>query len=155
MRILDEKQLSVVWSWGQAERLELTQRFRENLGRLRQLVGQDSGRETVLSASDLEGLANELQEAGQLMEESRQRCFALSESLHVLAGGDETERRQRAAHLQAMKQAVGRPVELRNSGNRVFEGRPLVLEAIRGIDGVVRSGEERWQISLFKLRARA
>ncbi len=151
MRILRESDLKVLWSWGDTERDELQRTFQENLVALLQTVRQRLAGSHPLPPQDLETLAREVQEAGDLLHQGMQNCFALAGIFYVLAAPDPAERTRRQATLNRLKQHLGKPVRVTRTSLAELKNRTLILEEIHGIKAVLFDGEDRWETPLDRL----
>jgi len=151
MRILDEQNLSVLWSWGQLEEDELSARFRTNLIHLLESVRTWMAKGTEMRTADLESLASELQDAAELLDECRTNCYDLAATLHTMAGEDEKECGQRRRHLRDLGKAVGKEVRLAETSVEELKDRKLILDEIRGIKGIVKDGNDYWVAPLDRI----
>lgn len=145
MRILDEKNLSVIWSWGQLERDELATRFQANLDKLLHSVHKWVQQENRVSGADLQGLAEELQDAADTLEACTARCYTMSRALNSLAEDDAATRKKRMQHLEALNAAIGKPVVLTRTSIEELRGKTLILERIKGTKAIVRDGDDYWE----------
>ncbi len=151
MRILDELNLGVVWSWGELEQKELATRFKANLATLLQSVKSWNENNDGEQRLDLDKLALELQEAGELLEECSSNCFALSSRVHTLGGANPEEQARRASHLKALERAIGKQVILTQTSRQELQGKTVILEQIRGTKGIVRNGSDFWETPLNRI----
>lgn len=152
MRILNEKTLSLLWSWGRSESEELALRFDGNLRDLLAVIRSRAQGSRPVPPEDLARLADELYAAGDLLLKSARNAFEAAAEAHVLAGGAPAECENRRRHLESMKAAVGKTVVLRRTSVKELRNKPLLLVEVRGQRGVLQDGTDRWEASLDRLQ---
>lgn len=148
MKIVDEKSLQMLWSWGDVERNEFDYRFKAALLALLRMVQRSGASSEGMSEQRIAGLATELQEAGKVLEECAVNCMTLASTLKSEAGNATDEDRRVLERLEA---TVGSEVMLSRTHVDELQGVALVLDEIRGTNGVVRQGEDYWQTPLNRL----
>lgn len=152
MRILNEKTLSLLWSWGRSDSEDLSRRFDGNLQELLEVARARSESGRPLPPEDLDRLADELHSAGDQLLACAQNALAAAAEAYVLAGGTAAERNRRRQHLEAMRAAIGQTVILRRTSVKELRNKPLLLVDIRGARGVLQDGDSRWEASLDRLQ---
>ncbi len=145
MRILNEKHLSLIWSWDDIEKNELAVKYQTNLERLVSAIQDRIGRNEAPPPEDLKDLAAELQQAGELLHQSMQNSFSAAQTLHALAGATPAEQADRRKFIERMKKHIGKPVVLKQTSVDAIRGKQLILEEIRGIKGILRDGDQMWE----------
>lgn len=145
MRIVNEKQLGLVWNWDEQERKALAQKYQANLERLIYAVHErvDAGKGPA--PEDLRALAGELQQAGEMLAESMQNCFDAATTIYTMAGSTPAERQERGQFLAQIQAHKGQTVILRQTSVPELEGKQLRLDELRGIKGILRDGDDRWE----------
>ena len=145
MRIVNEKYLALIWNWDESERANLEHKYQTNLERLVFAVQEKLEGGHPPPADAMIDLANELQEAGELLRQSAENCFAVGRSIYGASAGSDTARAQRMEKLEAVERHVGRQVVLSQTSAPEIEGRTLVLHEVRGIKAVLRDGDNFWE----------
>jgi len=151
MRIIREKDLQVLWSWGDSEREHLERTFQQNLVDLLNTVRARQATSRPFSREELQELAEELQQAGELLEQGMLNCFALAAILYTMAGGSAADQRKRQELLQRFRQQIGKKVRVVRTSVAELKNRVLTLEAVHGFKGVLRDGGERWETPIDRL----
>jgi hypothetical protein len=145
MRIVNEKYLALIWNWDEAERGNLEHKYQTNLERLAYAIQERLEAGTPPPPEALRDLAAELQEAGELLEQSAQNCFAVARSIYAAAAPSEAERSERMASVEAVENHVGKPVVLSQTSAPELQGRQLILHEVRGTKAVLRDGDSYWE----------
>jgi len=148
MRILNEKDLTPFWSWGQPETEDLTNRFQTNLKGLVAVIQARMNSDRPLPPDDLLKLADELYAAGELLAKGMENCFAAAAAVSVSAANTKSERDRRQEHIDKLKAAVGHTVTLRRTSVRRLQGKRLLLEAVRGHRALLCDGEDHWETNV-------
>lgn len=145
MRILNEKHLSLIWSWDDIEKNELVVKYQTNLDRLVAAIQDRINRNENPPPEDLKDLAAELQQAGEMLQQSMQNCLNAAQTLYSLAGATTAEQAERRKFIERMKKHIGKPVVLKQTNVESIRGKQLILEDIRGIKGILRDGDQVWE----------
>lgn len=145
MRIVNEKYLALIWNWDESEKGNLEHKFQTNLERLVYAIQERIEAGQPPPPDDLIDLANELQEAGELLRQSAENCFAVGRSVYASAAGSEAARARRLEAVEAVENHLGKHVILSQTSAPEIEGRPLILHEIRGIKAILRDGDNFWE----------
>ncbi len=145
MRILNEKYLSLVWSWDDVEKNGLALKYGTNLERLLFAIQERFNHGEPPPPEDLKELAGELQQAGELLSQSMQNCFEAGRALYGLAAPTPAAQNERKDLIARLKNHIGKPVILKQTHIAEIRGKVMILEEIRGIKAIVRDGEQRWE----------
>lgn len=151
MRIIREKDLQVLWSWGDSERDHLERTFQQNLVDLLNTVRARQASSRPFSREELQELAEEVQQAGELLEQGMVNCFALAALFYIMAGGSAAEQRKRQELVDRFRRQVGKKVRVVHTSVAELKDRVLTLEAVHGFKGLLRDGEDRWETPLDRL----
>lgn len=162
MRILDEKNLSILWSWGKVEEDEMSTRFDENLKALFSFVEKLKKDANAFNPDDIKALAEEIQEVSSILAKSSANCTDLCDKLRVLCG----EKKQAAPlgespaeakslsdtkQFKVMQKYVGKRVIVTRTSLKHLQNKTVILEEVRGTKGIIRDGEDYWETPLSHL----
>ncbi len=145
MRILREKDLQVLWSWGRNERDHLVRTYQNNLVELLKTVQARAQSTDPLPAEEVDALAREIQEAGEILEQGMNTCFALAGILYVMGGKDSEAQTQRQENLTRLASKKGEKVRVVRTSVRELLGRELLLEDVHGFKAVLWDGDGHWE----------
>ncbi|OPZ26701.1 MAG: hypothetical protein BWZ02_01916 [Lentisphaerae bacterium ADurb.BinA184] len=145
MRIVNEKHLALVWNWDETEKGGLERKYRSHLEQLLFAIQDRIDRNRQPAVQDLRDLANELQQAGETLQECMQNCYDAAATVYALAAPTPEERERRREFLRQIGEHVGKPVVLKQTSVAEVEGKPLTLEEIRGIKGILRDEAGLWE----------
>lgn len=145
MRIVNEKYLSLVWSWDEYEKNGLATKYQANLDRLVDALEKRIAAGQPPAEDDVRRLAGELQEAGELLEQSMRRCLDAAGHIYEFAGRTPEDRAERAERFEQLRNHVGKPVVLTQSSAPELVGKHLILEEVNGIKGILRHGDDLWE----------
>ncbi len=145
MRIVNEKYLALIWNWNEAEKGNLEHKYQTNLERLAYAIQERLDAGQAPSPEALKELAAELQEAGELLRQSAENCYAVARSVYASAAGDDVERAQCLEKMAAVERHVGKPVVLSQASDGEIVGRQLILCDVRGTKAILRDGDSFWE----------
>lgn len=151
MRIFRESDLQVLWSWGETERGHLQRTFQSNLVELLKTVQTRARGSQPLPPGQIDELAREVQEAGELLEQGMNTCFALAGILYVMGGKDSEEQAQRQEHLNRLSLQKGERVRVVKTSIQELLDRKVLLEDIHGFKAVLWDGEGRWETPIDRI----
>ncbi len=151
MQILDERKLSVLWEWGDSERKLFTVKFKTNLLRCLKTINRRMAGGQPFGNDELDALAEEFRDAGDLLEESSWNCAALACALMSLAGGDETLGQSSTPSAKRLASAVGKEVVLTQTTIDDLKGQPVILEQINGNRALIRHKDDYWETAVDRL----
>lgn len=145
MRIVNEKYLALIWNWDEAERGNLEHRYQANLERLVYAIQErlEAGQPPPPQA--LKDLADDLQEAGELLAQSAQNCFAVARSIYASSAGSDEQRARQLEKIEEVEGHIGKPVILAQTSVPEIEGRQLILHEVRGLKAILRDGDSFWE----------
>lgn len=146
MKILDDRTLHVLWSWGELDKTELEHRFKTGLLALLQTVRSRGGENhPALEGKGTAALADELAEAGAILDECAANCMTMASTLRAESGRDEQRMPKR------LEKSLGQKVVLTHTNVKELQEGPLVLVDVEEENGVIGKGEEYWQTPLNRL----
>ncbi|NOY81059.1 MAG: hypothetical protein GXP31_08650 [Kiritimatiellaeota bacterium] len=145
MRILREKDLQILWSWGRNERDHLVRTYQSNLVELLKTVQARVQSSDPLPTEEVDALAREVQEAGEILEQGMSTCFALAGILYVMGGKDAEEQSRRQEYLSRLTSQKGEKVRVVRTSVRELLGRELLLEDVHGFKAVLWDGDGHWE----------
>lgn len=141
MRIVNEKYLSLIWNWDESEKSNLEHKFQTNLERLVYAIQEQMERGNAPSPDALKRLAGELQEAGELLQQSAENCLAVARNIYASTGDSAASPEK----IQSMQAHIGKPVILSQTSAPEIEGRQVILHEIRGIKAILKDGDNYWE----------
>ncbi|MDT8390050.1 MAG: hypothetical protein RRC34_06035 [Lentisphaeria bacterium] len=141
MRIVNEKYLALIWNWDDSEKGNLQHKFQTNLERLVYAVQERMETGDAPSPEALRSLAEELQEAGELLQQSAENCLAVARVMYTSTGDFAAN----PDKLQSIEAHIGKPVILSQTSAPEIEGRQLILHEIRGIKAILKDGDSFWE----------
>ena len=144
MRTVGEGDIEALWNWGEEQRHEIQKTFRANLSAVMSAIEARLKSRSPIPPEQLARLADELQEAGETLQEAMSNCFAAAGFVHLSAAGSVEERRRRARRLAGLQNSIGKLVLLRRTSVPQLRGRHVLLEEVRGLKAIVRLGNDRW-----------
>lgn len=146
MKILDDRTLHVLWSWGELDKTELEHRFKTGLLALLQTVRSRGGENhPALEGKGTAALADELAEAGAILDECAANCMTMASTLRAESGREERRMPKR------LEKSLGQKVVLTHTNVKELQEGPLVLADVEEENGVIGKGEEYWQTPLNRL----
>lgn len=146
MKILDDKSLQTLWSWSDLDRSELEHRFKTGLLALLNMIrSSGSGGHAALKGKGMAALADELAEAGAVLDECAANCMTLASTLRADAGQEDARMPRR------LEGAEGQKVVLSRTHVKELQEGPLVLEEVTDDGAVVGKGEDYWKTPLNRL----
>ncbi|MCF7854972.1 MAG: hypothetical protein K9N51_09255 [Candidatus Pacebacteria bacterium] len=145
MRIVNEKYLSLVWSWDTYEKNGLQTVYDANIRRLVEALRKRAETDQLPEEEDIRALASELQQAGELLEQSMNNCLNAAQEVYSFAAADNKERRKRAEMIEQLHEHIGKPVILTQTSVPDLEGKQLILEDVHGIKAILRDGDDLWE----------
>ncbi len=145
MRIVNEKHLSLLWSWDDYDKDILVRKYQDNLEQLVRAVVKRVNEGKAPAADDIRALAVELQEAGEILHQSVLNCFEAARAVYEQSGETDAEREQRHELFETLNNHIGKPVILSQTSIPELEGKHLILEEIQGVKGILRDGDNLWE----------
>ncbi len=145
MRIVNEKYLSLVWNWDEYEKNGIVTKYQGNLDRLVDALEKRVEAGKYPAEEDVRRLAGELQEAGELLEQSTQRCLTAAGRIYEFAARTSEDRAERAQRFEQLRNHIGKPVILSQTSAPELEGKQLILEDVNGVKGILRDGDDLWE----------
>ncbi|MFW5893707.1 MAG: hypothetical protein ACOCUY_01040 [Verrucomicrobiota bacterium] len=146
MKILDDRTLHVLWSWSELDKTELEHRFKTGLLALLKTVRSRGGeKHPALEGKGTAALADELAEAGAILDECAANCMTLASTLRAENGLDEQRIPKR------LEGSLGQKVVLSRTNVKELQEGPLVLADVEDENGVIGKGDEYWQTPLNRL----
>ena len=145
MRIVNEKYLSLIWSWDKSEREGLERRFQTNLERLVYAIQERLEAGTPPAPEDMKELGGELQDAGEILRQGSENCLAAARSIYAAAAGDDRKRAERMQRIEKIESLVGKHVKLTQASVPEIADRPMILHEVNGIKAILRDGDNYWE----------
>lgn len=142
MRIVNEKYLALIWNWNEAERGNIQHKFQTNLERLVYALQEQIDKGQAPAPEALKDLAAELQEAGELLQESSENCFVVARNIYASAFDADDPSRSR---MLSVDEHIGKHVVLSQTSVPEIEGRQLILHEVRGTKAILRDGDNYWE----------
>ena len=141
MRIVNEKYLALIWNWDESEKSNIQHKYQTNLERLVYAIQERIEKGESPPPEALKSLAGELQEAGELLRQSAENCFAVARNIYSSTGDPAAT----PEAIYSIEDHVGQPVILSQTSVPEIEGRQLILHDVRGIKAVLRDGDSYWE----------